>query len=102
MQAGVPTTTPAVVSVSEADCAMPKSNSLTPSCTSMTLPGLRSRWMIPAACAAVSASASCMVAVRASASVSGPRSSRSSSVWPPSSSVTSTGWVSPSSSGCST
>ena len=40
--------------------AMPKSRTLTtPPCVTMTLDGLRSRWMMPAACAFASASAIC-------------------------------------------
>ena len=44
--------------------ARPKSSSLTPLDVSMMLPGFRSRWTMPARCAAASASAICRVGQR--------------------------------------
>src|SRR5919199_1165005 len=73
----VPTKNPARVSrssgVRSACAAIPKSSSFTCRVAGsyMTLSGLRSRWMIPAACAACTASAICEMIVATSAGGSG-------------------------------
>ncbi len=68
--------------------ARPKSISLAPALVSITLPGFRSRWTMPARCARSSASAICAPKRSTSASGSGPRARRSASVSPSISSMT--------------
>ena len=73
-----------------ASFARPKSRSFAtvtpersaPPVVSITLPGFRSRWMMPCLCAASSASAICAAMSSACASGSGPFRSRSASVSP--------------------
>ena len=48
---------PTAVAEATAALASPKSSSFAPARVSMTLPGFRSRWMMPARCAASSAAA---------------------------------------------
>ena len=68
--------------------ARPKSSSFTPDFVSMTLPGLRSRWMIPLRCAASSAPA-ISIAMRSAWSIeSAPLPSRSARVSPSRNSMT--------------
>ncbi len=55
MYVGVPATSPVLVSDMSAVRAMPKSITRGPSGPSSTLSGLRSRWITPASCTAVSA-----------------------------------------------
>ena len=80
MYAEVPSTVAVCVSewLSSAR-AIPKSSTFTcPSGVTMMLPGLMSRWTIPAACAALSASATCAAIRAARAGSSGPSSRRMS------------------------
>ena len=87
----LPSTTPVFVSVSEpAARAIPKSTTLTrPSGSSITFPGLMSRWIRPRVWAAASARAMSTATATASAGGIGPsRWSRSASVSPSTSSVT--------------
>ena len=62
--------------------ASPKSSNRTPVSVSMTFPGLRSRWTIPARWAATRALAIWSAVITASARLSGPRPSRIASVSP--------------------
>lgn len=74
MKPGEPITVPAVVSaVPSVARVMPKSMTYGPSRASSTFAGLRSRWMIPARCTAVIASARPAVRVRKAGSGSAPK-----------------------------
>jgi hypothetical protein len=87
----VPTTWPVPVrGTLEADQAIPKSVILTtPSLRTSTLPGLMSRWITPAACAAASAAEVCRTTSRVRDGLSRPsRSSSAESVSPSTSSIT--------------
>ena len=69
--------------------ARPKSRILTsPESVTITLPGLRSRWTIPAACAARSASAICVLYCSVLATPMPPGTIKSASVFPDTSSIT--------------
>ena len=68
--------------------ANPKSSTLAPSLVSMTLPGFRSRWIIPVRCARSSASAISRAVRSVSFSGSAPRLRRSPSVSPSRYSIT--------------
>ena len=83
-----------VMVASETLRAMPKSVSLIrPSLATRTLPGLTSRWVIPAACAASSAEATAMPTAAACSTVSGPWSRRMCArLREGSSSITTNGW----------
>ncbi len=71
------------VDVGSSAFARPKSRTFTvPSSRTLMLAGFRSRWMIPASCAASSASAICLAIGSASASGIGPWAMRSASVGP--------------------
>ena len=70
--------------------ARPKSRSFTvPAGVTFTFAGFRSRWMIPRSWASSRASAICRAMPSASSSGTGPRASRSASVSPSTSSITS-------------
>lgn len=88
MYAGVPTAVPAMVRVASCrevppvEAASPKSSTFTPLLPSMMLPGFRSRWTMPRACAAASAPAICAPNSKARSTPSRPRASRSARVSP--------------------
>ena len=88
--AAAPESCPRAVPLPSSALARPKSSTFTsPSGVTLTLAGLRSRWMTPLSCAASSASAICRAMPSASTSGIGPRLRRSDRSSPSTSSITS-------------
>jgi hypothetical protein len=98
--AGVPSTSPSgsVEPDVPIAAAMPKSTTLTPAGVTITLAGLMSRCTSPSACAAASAADTSAPTRIANRGGTGPASSRSCSVPPRTSSITTYGTQAPSAS----